>query len=71
MIIKLDYTREVTSAKHREPAVGWALEPPIQGDWVMGDRLYNRNVATGGPSGWCCSESGSPGLWTTLPETVS
>ena len=66
----LAYTQEVTSAKHREPAIGWADAPPIVGVWLAGDILYKPYPVPGSPTGFICIAPGFPGLWTTLPETV-
>lgn len=41
-------------------------EPPIQGTWEKGDLAMNGNPTLGSPSGWICSEGGSPGTWVAL-----
>lgn len=51
--------------------IGWDIAMPAYGDYKPGDIIYNSAVATGGPSGWICVVAGSPGTWTTLPETVA
>jgi hypothetical protein len=67
----LDPNQEAVSAKHREPAVGWSDVMPMAGNWLAGDILYRPTPAAGTATGFICIEAGSPGLWTTLPETVT
>lgn len=67
----LSLNGEAVSSKHREPAIGYADAMPIPGTWLAGDILYKPQPVSGGPTGFICLTSGTPGLWTTLPETVA
>jgi len=51
--------------------IGWGSALPYEGNYQVGDTIYNINVISGGPTGWICITSGNPGIWTTLPETVA
>lgn len=37
--------------------------PPIDGTFLVGEKIYNISPAAGGYEGWLCVESGSPGVW--------
>jgi hypothetical protein len=44
---------------------------PVTGTWKEGDRVINTDPSAN-PSGWVCSQSGSPGKWRTIAgETVN
>lgn len=51
--------------------IGWDSAMPLAGSYHAGDIIYNTRTALGGATGWICIVDGSPGLWTTLPETVA
>jgi hypothetical protein len=70
-ILELDFQPVNPASTHREPVTGLAAAPPQSGWWLAGDILYSTNPSPNSPSGWICTATGSPGLWTTLPETVS
>lgn len=36
---------------------------PTTGAWDRGDRVLARNPSTGGPEGWICTATGTPGTW--------
>nr|WP_027870632.1 InlB B-repeat-containing protein [[Eubacterium] cellulosolvens] len=44
---------------------------PVTGTWKTGDRVINTDLSAN-PSGWVCTEGGSPGKWKTIAgETVN
>lgn len=46
------------------PLIGYATQSPTTGTWSRGDRLFNSEPASGQPTGWICTVSGSPGTWS-------
>ena len=48
--------------------VAYDTGPPITGDWVAGDRIWNTNPNLGQPIGWICINNGSPGDWQPMPN---
>jgi hypothetical protein len=45
-----------------------ALGPPTDGEWWKGDRVWQREAASGEPAGYVCLVQGSPGTWGPLPS---
>ena len=39
---------------------------PTQGDFIVGDIVYNTAPSTGGHIGWVCTVAGNPGTWNTF-----
>ena len=59
-------TTFVPVAKIGLQSIGWASAAPTVGAWVIGDVIFNIVPASGVPSGWMCSASGTPGTWKPL-----
>ena len=43
-----------------------APRPPADGEWRRGDVVWNTAPTPGGPVGWMCIRSGSPGDWSAM-----
>ena len=71
IILDINYGKVNPASNHREPLIGWAEGPPQVGQWLAGDIIYKVTPAVSSTTGWICLTAGNPGLWTTLPETVS
>jgi hypothetical protein len=41
----------------------YSENPPIAGNFSMGDIIWNSNPRAGGNVGWVCTRAGSPGVW--------
>lgn len=52
-----------TGAKY---AVGHGPAIPTQGNWNVGDIVWNSAPASGQPAGWMCSVAGTPGTWVAM-----
>ena len=46
--------------------VTWASAAPTAGSFVAGDVVRNSAPAAGGPEGWICVTTGSPGTWAAF-----
>ena len=36
---------------------------PTDGDWLVGDKVYNSSPTASGTIGWVCVAAGTPGTW--------
>lgn len=43
-----------------------AAAAPVSGDWLRGDIVWNESPSAGGPPGWMCVVSGTPGTWKAM-----
>ena len=39
---------------------------PTDGDWSVGDKVYNSSPSASGTVGWVCTSGGTPGTWKTF-----
>ena len=39
---------------------------PTTGYWTRGSRRWNSEPSPGGPPGWVCTASGTPGTWKPM-----
>ena len=44
---------------------------PTSGDWEQGDIVWNTAPSAGGPPGWMCVTSGSPGTWKAMANLAA
>jgi hypothetical protein len=70
-LMNLSFSQGSSADLNRSPSIGLDTRPPMCGQWVAGDIIYNTTPAIGAPSGWICTASGCPGLWIALPEVLS
>jgi hypothetical protein len=49
-----------------EPAQRHGAAPPASGLWSRGDVVWNSAPSSGAPSGWVCTNAGTPGVWKVL-----
>lgn len=48
-----------------------ADDTPADGDWIQGDRIWNKEPITSGYAGWICTDPGNPGTWTEYGRLAS
>lgn len=46
--------------------VTWGTAAPTTGAWKQGDMVQNSTPSAGGPEGWICVSTGSPGTWAAF-----
>jgi len=46
----------------------YAENPPVAGNFSIGDIIWNSNPRAGGNVGWVCTRAGSPGVWNRFGD---
>ena len=53
-----------------EPRIDYLEAPPTEGEWRVGDIVYNTFCCTEESLGWVCVSEGSPGQWAPFTREV-
>jgi len=53
------------------PSVHWMNAAPTTGTWRRGDIVWNISPSAGGPPGWVCVASGTPGTWKAMANLAT
>lgn len=66
----LEETAPAPEVRAVGPRVDYLECAPLDGEWRVGDIVYNTFCCTEDPLGWVCTAAGSPGQWAPFEREV-